>query len=143
MKSHPQTTEQRESGTKESPFKHALAHYMKEKNYSIDIQKYLAKNLKKDEVRLYNYAYSDYSKAKKAINANDQRVLLNKNKLGLLYDNDDYPLSATVYNNDEIKTDMQKHMKIRYRQSMKPTTGRVPVDLQYTKVSRFSLVPFQ
>ena len=64
-------------------FKHALAHYMKEKNYSVEIQKSLAKHLTKDEVRLYNYAYSDYSKAKKAINANDQRILLHKNKLGL------------------------------------------------------------
>jgi hypothetical protein len=44
---------------------------MKEKNYSIDIQRHLAKNLTRDEVRLYNYANSDYSKAKKAIAAND------------------------------------------------------------------------
>ena len=60
----------------------------------------------------------------------------------MLYDNDDYPLSTAVYTNDEIKNDMQKHMKVRYRQSMKAITGKPPADLQYAKTSRFSLVPF-
>ena len=34
-------------------------------------------------------------------------------------------------------------MKVRYRQSMKAITGKAPDEIQYTKTTRFSLVPFQ
>lgn len=84
----------------------------------------MAKSLTRDEVRLYNYAYSDYSKAKKMIMQDDSRILMNKEHLNLEYNDSDSPLSQIIYTDDEIRTDMQKHTKVRYRQSMKPTTGK-------------------
>lgn len=49
---------------------------------------------------------------------------MNKEHLNLEYDDSDSPLSQIIYTDDEIRTDMQKHTKVRYRQSMKPTTGK-------------------
>lgn len=115
---------------------------MKKKNFSIDIQKYFAANLTKDEVKLYNHAYRDYNKAKKIIMGKDKRILETKENLNLLYDNDDYPLSQTIYNSEEIRSDMQKHIKIRYRTSMKPVAPKNHEEIKYRKTTRFSLVPY-
>ena len=62
---------------------------------------------------------SDYSKAKRRIQAIDDRIIKHKTYVKISLDNDETPLSTEVFSFSEIKNDVSQLLKARYRASMK------------------------